>query len=209
MNIYKHKALSSRRFSSLSYFGKWRHSANSSGNRRCVTFLFTLVLLFGSVFPVSAADDTASQTLDILGMSPSMYAVSADENTHSDYTSTMVTSLYTFDNGTENVLFKNTNNEYYAADRYKTVVLSNYITINPDTQYSVSFMHSLNNGSAYEIRVYCMVYSGSNITKIPIYSENFIGTYRVGNISDFSFKIPSPIKYKETCCLISSIDKSC
>lgn len=153
--------------------------------------MFTLVLLFGSVFPVSAADETASQTLDILGMSPSMYAVSADENTHSDYTSTMVTSLYTFENGTENVLFKNTNNEYYAADRYKTVVLSNYITINPDTQYSVSFMHSLNNGSAYEIRVYCMVYSGSNITKIPIYSENFIGTYRVGNISDFSFKIPS------------------
>lgn len=207
MYIFKDRVLFLRRFFYLLFFGKCAHSANdvtqiSSSDRahrgrKCVTFLLSFVLLFGMVLPASAADDseeTGIQIYDVTQMSPQMYWQTDDETVSSSYTSTMQMRTYSKgQNGVpvDMVGFSNTNPNYYNSGRQKMVVLTDYLTISPDTQYSVNFAHTLNFNARYTIDVYVVAY-GNGVKRIPIFSETYSGgNWSSPNYSDFSFKINS------------------
>lgn len=120
-----------------------------------------------------------------------MYSTTTDGSVSTSYTSTMQTREETV-NGVVYVGFNNTNRNYYAKGRVKSVIMTDYISISPDKQYSVRFSHNTNYSSPYIITVYVVVYSGGSITKIPLYEETFNGSSSSwSNFSDFSFKIPS------------------
>lgn len=127
-------------------------------------------------------------------MSPQMYWQTDDETVSSSYTSTMQMRTYSKgQNGVpvDMVGFSNTNPNYYNSGRQKMVVLTDYLTISPDTQYSVNFAHTLNFNARYTIDVYVVAY-GNGVKRIPIFSETYSGgNWSAPNYSDFSFKINS------------------
>lgn len=146
---------------------------------------------------VSAADDsedTGVQIYDVMQMSPQMYWQTDDETVSSSYTSTMQMRTYSKgQNGVpvDMVGFSNTNSDYYNSGRQKMVVLTDYLTISPDTQYSLNFAHTLNFNARYTIDVYVVAY-GNGVKRIPIFSETYMGgNWSAPNYSDFSFKINS------------------
>lgn len=161
-------------------------------NKKIISIaLAVLCLLSCCSFSCFAADDTGNQFYDVLAMSPQMYSVTTDGTVSTSYTSTMQTRQETV-NGIDYVGFNNTNRNYYAQGRIKSVIMTDYISISPDKQYSMRFSHNMNYSSPYNITVYVVVYSGGSIKNVPIYEETFNGSSPSwANISDFSFKIPS------------------